>query len=134
MIEASSIVHYSSYQESWVLLQEAWNLEEHTCPMHWPTQGQWWSNLSTQLSHTEQCEQRGGRYNLQVSQYFTFTTIRPSITTSFVRGTCGIGVWVPPPVSIEAEESYVTSSSGGCKLRGTMPGSRAEVRKSSTNT
>ena len=32
-----------------------------TRPMQVPTHGQWWSNLSTQLSHTAQCEQRGGR-------------------------------------------------------------------------
>ena len=46
---------------------------KHTIPMHWPTQGQWWSNRSTQLLHMEQCEQRGGRYNMHVSQYFTLT-------------------------------------------------------------
>ena len=30
-------------------------------PMQLPTQGQWWSNLRTQLSQIAQCEQRGGR-------------------------------------------------------------------------
>lgn len=53
--------------------------------------------------------------------------------TSFVRGSA-IGVGVLPPVSTEFEDSSTISSSGGFKLRGTMPGSRAEVRKSSSNT
>lgn len=32
-----------------------------TRPMHWPTQGQWWSNFWTQLLQMEQWEVRGGR-------------------------------------------------------------------------
>lgn len=59
--------------------------KQHTNPMHWPTQGQWWSKRSTQLLQMEQWEQRGGRYNMQVSQYFTLTG-RPLTVTSFVRG------------------------------------------------
>ena len=42
-------------------------------PTQLPTQGQWWSNLSTQLSHIEQWEARGGLKILQVKQYFSFT-------------------------------------------------------------
>ena len=42
-------------------------------PTQLPTQGQWWSNLSTQLSQIEQWEARGGLKILQVKQYFSFT-------------------------------------------------------------
>ena len=42
-------------------------------PTQLPTQGQWWSNLSTQLSHMEQWEALGGRKILHVKQYFSFT-------------------------------------------------------------
>ena len=68
--------------------------------MHWPTQGQWWSNRSTQLLQTEQWEQRGGLYSMQVSQYLTFTVI-PFTTTSFIRGNRSCGVW-PAPTSVFA--------------------------------
>lgn len=37
------------------------------------TQGQWWSNLSTQLSQRLQCEALGGLNILQVKQYFNLT-------------------------------------------------------------
>lgn len=40
-------------------------------PTQLPTQGQWWSKRSTQLSQMEQCVARGGRYRLHVSQNFT---------------------------------------------------------------
>lgn len=90
-----------------------------TWPIHWPTQGQWWSNRSTQLLQMEQWEHRGGRYNIHVSQYLTLTCI-PLTVTSLVRGNCRPGVC--------EELSYENSSSGGCEFRGTTPGSRAEVR------
>lgn len=74
-----------------------------TFPMHWPTQGQWWSNRSTQLSHMEQWEHRGGRYSMHVSQYLTLTGM-PFTMTSLVRGNCRLGVGLPP-ASTEAEDS-----------------------------
>jgi len=53
----------------------------------------------------EQCEQRGGRYSIQVSQYFTFIPM-PLTITSFVRGNWRVGVCRPaPPTSAETEES-----------------------------
>ena len=66
---------------------------------------------------------------MHVSQYLTLTEI-PFTITSLVRGNCKAGVCLPP-VSFDTE---VNSSSGGCKLRGTIPGSRADVSKSSTIT
>lgn len=69
---------------------------------------------------------------MHVSQYFTLTGI-PLTITSFVLGNCKLGVCLPP-ISADAEVSYRNSSSGGCELRGTIPGSRAEVRRRSTNT
>jgi len=66
----------------------------HTSPMHWPIQKQWWSNRSTQLSHTEQCEQRGGQYIMHVLQYFTFIE-KPLTNTSFVWGNRGVDVCLP---------------------------------------
>ena len=50
-----------------------------------PTQGQWWSNLSTQLSQMEQCEARGGRNILQVKQNLSLT-VCPLTCTSLVLG------------------------------------------------
>jgi len=47
--------------------------------------GQWWSNLSTQLSQMEQCEALGGRKILQVKQYFSLI-VWLRTTTSRVRG------------------------------------------------
>ena len=79
------------------------HVKEHTSPMHWPTQGQWWSKRSTQLLQMEQWEQRGGRYSMQVSQYFTLTGW-PLTVTSFVRGNWRLGV-CRPPTSIETEGS-----------------------------
>lgn len=104
----------------------------HTNPMHCPTQGQWWSKRSTQLLQMEQCEQRGGRYSMQVSQYLTLTG-RPLTITSLVRGNWRLGV-CRPPISADADVSYRNSSSGGCELRGTIPGSRDDVRSKSTST
>lgn len=68
---------------------------------------------------------------MQVSQYLTLTGI-PLTITSFVRGNWRLGVCLPP-TSIDAEVSY-RNSSGGCELRGTIPGSRDDVRRRSTNT
>lgn len=65
---------------------------------------------------------------MHVSQYLTLTDT-PFTITSFVRGNCKLGV-----LSFDTELSYRSSSSGGCKLRGTIPGSRDEVRRRSTNT
>lgn len=67
---------------------------------------------------------------MHVSQYFTLTGI-PLTITSFVRGNWRLGVCCPPA---DADESYRNSSSGGCKLRGIIPGSRVDVRKRSTKT
>lgn len=69
---------------------------------------------------------------MQVSQYFTLTG-SPLTITSFVRGNCRVGVCLPP-ISTDADVSYRRSSSGGCELRGTIPGSRADVRRRSTST
>ena len=91
--------------------------------MHCPTQGQWWSKRSTQLLQIEQWEQRGGLYNMQVSQYFVFTVI-PLTTTSFTRGKRTGGVWLAPTSALPSNPS----SSGGCALRGMIPGSLPEVR------
>ena len=44
-----------------------------TSPTQVPTQGQWWSNLRTQLSHTAQWEHRGGRKWLHVEHHFVLT-------------------------------------------------------------
>ena len=38
--------------------------------MHVPTQGQWWSKRSTQLSHVAQCFDRGGRGTAQVAHHW----------------------------------------------------------------
>lgn len=97
-----------------------------TSPIHCPTQGQWWSKCSTQLSQIEQCEQRGGLYSIQVSQYLTFTVI-PLITTSFDRGKRG--VWLVPNSRLF---SWL-SGSGGWAFRGIMPGSLPEVNRRSTS-
>lgn len=99
-----------------------------TFPMHCPTHGQWWSKRSTQLLQMEQCEHRGGRKTIQVSQYFTFTGI-PFTITSFTRGNCSI-----PGVSVRDKLSEWISSTGGCEARGTMPGSRAAATKSNRST
>jgi hypothetical protein len=94
-----------------------------TSPMHCPTHGQWWSKRSTQLLQIEQWEQRGGLYNMQVSQYFVFTVI-PLTTTSFTRGKRMGGVWLAPTSALPSKPS----GSGGCALRGMIPGSLPEVR------
>ena len=43
-------------------------------PTHCPTQGQWWSNRSTQLSQIAQCEHLGGRWWQQVEHHLDETT------------------------------------------------------------
>ncbi len=45
-----------------------------TSPTQVPTQGQWWSNLLTQLSQTAQWEQRGGRKWWQVVHHLVVTS------------------------------------------------------------
>lgn len=47
---------------------------DHTSATHWPIQGQWWSNFSTQLSHTMQWQLLGGRKFLQMRQYLSFNS------------------------------------------------------------
>lgn len=99
-----------------------------TIPMHWPTHGQWWSNLWTQLSQIEQWEARGGRNSKQVSQYFTFTAW-PFTIISFVRGSFIWGV-LPLTHSIDGVvTSKASSDSGGLEFLGTIPGSLAEATK-----
>lgn len=98
-----------------------------TFPIHCPTHGQWWSNRSTQLLHIEQWEHRGGRYSMHVWQYLTLTTI-PLTTTSFVRGKLGAPLWLDGQ-SEETVEPSTSSGSGGCSLRGIMPGSLPDVTK-----
>lgn len=66
---------------------------------------------------------------MQVSQYLIFTDM-PFTRTSLVREKCRPGVCLPPT----SAECWPTSSSGGCVARGTIPGSRAEVKRRSANT
>lgn len=99
--------------------------------MHWPTQGQWWSNLWTQLLQIEQWEERGGRYSKHVSQYLTLT-VCPFTITSFARGSFKWGV-LPLTHSMEGVcISNVSSDSGGVMFRGTIPGSLLDVKKRKT--
>lgn len=46
--------------------------------MQFPTQGQWWSNFSTQNWHTEQCEVLEGLQTWQVVQYFSLLRAFPT--------------------------------------------------------
>ena len=64
---------------------------------------------------------------MHVWQYLTLTTI-PLTMTSFVGGILGAPLWLPTQ-SVEIPEAVSSSGSGGCGLRGIMPGSLAEVRK-----
>ena len=101
--------------------------------MHWPTHGQWWSNLWTQLLQMEQCEDRGGRYRRQVSQNFTFT-VKPFTMTSLARRNLIRGV-LPSLQSMDGvlEPSSNSSASGGALVfLGTIPGSLADVMKRKT--
>lgn len=107
-----------------------WRKRQRTCPMHCPTHGQWWSKRSTQLLQMEQCEQRGGLYNMQVSQYFIFTAT-PFTMTSLVRGSLSLGVCLPFQSDDEVPSS---SGSGGWLLRGIIPGSLPDVSKRRTKT
>jgi len=68
---------------------------------------------------------------MHVSQYLTRTGM-PLTITSFVRGNWRLGVCLSP-TSTGTEESY-RNSSGGCELRGIMPGSLADVRERRTST
>lgn len=107
------------------------NLKELTIPMHWPTHGQWWSNLCTQLLQIEQWDARGGRYSKHVSQNFTLTEW-PLTKTSFVLGSFKWGV-LPFTHSIEGVvASNPSSESGGFRFLGTIPGSLPEVMKRNT--
>ena len=104
-----------------------------TSPMHWPTHGQWWSNLWTQLLQMEQCEDRGGRYRRQVSQNFTFTA-KPFTMTSLGRRNLIRGV-LPSLQSMDGvlEPSSNSSASGGALVfLGIIPGSLADVMKRKT--
>lgn len=95
-----------------------------TLPIHWPTQGQWWSKRSTQLLQMEQWEHLGGLYSMQVWQYLTLMTTPPTMT-SLVGGN------VPPRFPAQSADifdvSASSSGSGGCALRGIMPGSLPDV-------
>lgn len=65
---------------------------------------------------------------MQVSQYLIFT-VMPLTSTSLMRGSLNCGVCPPP----SALPSY-PSGSGGCALRGIIPGSLPEVRSKRTKT
>ena len=98
--------------------------------MHWPTQGQWWSNFWTQLLQMEQCDVRGGRYSRHVSQYLTFTTT-PLTTTSLVRGTrrWGLAAFTHSVDGVVMSTTCSsTPTSGGRAFLGTIPGSLLDVR------
>lgn len=99
-----------------------------TFPMHWPTQGQWWSKRSTQLLQIEQWEHLGGRYNMHVWQYLTLTTT-PFTRMSFVGGKLWAPCWLPGQSADILEDSPTSSGSGGWAFRGTMPGSLPDVRR-----
>ena len=64
---------------------------------------------------------------MHVWQYLTLTTI-PLTVTSFVGGILGAPFWFPDQ-SVDIQEPVSSSGSGGCGLRGIMPGSLADVRK-----
>lgn len=99
-----------------------------TAPMHWFSQGQWWSNLWMQLLQVEQCDARGGRYNKQVSQYLTLT-VKPLTTTSFVLGSF-TSAFTPAIHSMDGKESTdMLSKTGGFVFLGTIPGSLIDVMK-----
>jgi len=66
---------------------------------------------------------------MQVSQYLTLTVI-PLTSTSLIRGNRNWGVWPAPTSRLPSKPS----GSGGCALRGIMPGSRPDVNKRRTNT
>lgn len=62
---------------------------------------------------------------MQVSQYLIFTVI-PLTSTSFMRGNRNCGVWPAPTSAFPSKPS----GSGGCALRGIIPGSLPEVSRS----
>lgn len=98
-----------------------------TKAMHWPTHGQWWSNLWTQLLQIEQWKARGGRYSWQVSQNFTLT-VKPFTITSFVRGS-----FTFPNLLLTHSVDWVITSgisaSGTSLFLGIIPGSLDDVKK-----
>ena len=59
---------------STLVTSDASLLQFLTSPTQVPTQGQWWSNLLTQLSQTAQWEQRGGRKWWQVVHHLVVTS------------------------------------------------------------
>lgn len=99
-----------------------------TAPMHWFSQGQWWSNLWMQLLQVEQCDARGGRYNKQVSQYLTLT-VWPLITTSLVLGSFTSG-FTSAIHSMDGKElNEALSEMGGFVFLGIIPGFLEDVMK-----
>lgn len=104
--------------------------KELTAPMHWPTHGQWWSNLWTQLLQMEQWEARGDRYNKQVSQNLTWTVSPVSNFTSLILGSLRVPV-LPFAQSNDVDLHRSSSSdddSGGFVFLGIIPGSPKLVR------
>ena len=87
------------------------------------THGQWWSKRSTQLLQIEQWEHLGGRYSIHVCQYLTLTET-PLTRTSLVSGKPVEPCWPPG----QSGDSPMSSGSGGWAFRGTIPGSRPDVR------
>lgn len=61
---------------------------------------------------------------MHVSQYLTFTVI-PLTVTSLMRGKRSCGVWLDPT----SRDWSIVSGSGGCVLRGIIPGSLPEVSR-----
>lgn len=66
---------------------------------------------------------------MQVSQYLIFTVI-PLTSTSLMRGKRNCGVWPAPTSTLPSKPS----GSGGCALRGIIPGSLPEVSRRRTKT
>lgn len=109
------------------LRSEKWFPVILTKAMHWPTHGQWWSNLWTQLLQIEQWEARGGRYSWQVSQNLTLT-VKPFSVISFVRG----NFTFPTLLLTHSKDWLITSgfsASGASLFLGIIPGSLDDVKK-----
>lgn len=68
---------------------------------------------------------------MHVWQYLTLTTT-PFTTTSLVGGKLGGPLCAPSQSADKFEASPSYSGSGGCELRGIMPGSLLDVRKRTT--
>jgi len=128
---ADNIIQQTTTPDEGLQLRMPESVRNHTWPMHCPTHGQWWSKQRTQLLQMEQWEQRGGRYSMQVSQYFVFTGT-PFTITSLVRGSRKRGVC--PPHSLGGVAESKSSGSGGWVLRGIIPGSLPDVNNKRTST